>query len=118
MEVACGNGRFFGVDTRTNEELTEATADGLRWITLGRIATEVLLLASMVVLARLIPPSAFGMFAIAVIVQELAVNVPSEGVSSALVQRKTVRREHMQVGLAATLLGGCALSLATLALAV
>ena len=34
----------------------------------------------MVVLARLIPPSAFGMFAIAVIVQELAVDVPSEGV--------------------------------------
>ncbi len=105
-------------EARSNEELTRATAEGLRWITLARIGTELLLVVAMIVLARLIPPSAFGMFAVAVIVQELAVNVPSEGISSALVQRKTVRREHMQVGLAATLLGGCALSLATLALAV
>ena len=85
-------------DVRSNEELTQVTADGLRWITLARIATELLLVVSMVVLARLIPPSAFGMFAVAVIVQELAVNVPSEGVGSALVQRKSVDREHMQAG--------------------
>ena len=79
-------------DTRTNAELTEATASGLRWVTLARLATEILLLASMVVLARLIPPSAFGMFAIAVIVQEIAVNVPSEGVGSAIVQRRSIER--------------------------
>lgn len=116
MEVACGNGRFFGVDTRTNEELTEVTADGLRWITLGRIATELLLLASMVVLARLIPPSAFGMFAIAVIVQELAVNVPSEGVASALVQRRGVERRHLQGGLALSVLIGTVLAALTVLL--
>jgi O-antigen/teichoic acid export membrane protein len=90
-------------DVRTNAELTEATASGLRWITLGRLGSEVLLLASMVVLARLIPPSAFGMFAVAVIVQELAIGVPSEGVGSALVQRRSVEREHLQGGLALSL---------------
>jgi lipopolysaccharide exporter len=104
------------VDTRTNEELTQVTAAGLRWITLGRIATEVLLLASMIVLARLIPPSAFGMFAIVVIVQELAVNVPSEGVASSLVQRRSVERGHLQGGLALSLVFGAALALATLLL--
>ena len=60
----------------------------------------------MVVLARLIPPSAFGMFAIAVIVQEIAINVPSEGVGIAIVQRRSVEREHLQGGLALSLLIG------------
>jgi O-antigen/teichoic acid export membrane protein len=104
-------------DTRSNAELTEATASGLRWVTLARIATEVLLLGSMVVLARLIPPSAFGMFAVAVIVQELAVNVPSEGVGSAIVQRRSVEREHLQGGLALSLLIAVGLAGVTLLLA-
>ena len=46
---------------------------------MARVGTEIILLASMVVLARLIPPSAFGMFAVAIIVQELAIIVPGEG---------------------------------------
>jgi O-antigen/teichoic acid export membrane protein len=104
-------------DVRSNAELTEATASGLRWITLARIGTEVLLMASMVVLARLIPPSAFGMFAIAVIVQEIAVNVPSEAVGSALVQRRSIDRAHLQGGLALSLAIGAAFALATAALA-
>jgi PST family polysaccharide transporter len=103
---------------RSNEELTEATARGLRWVTYGRLVTEVLLLVSMVALARLIPPSAFGMFAIAVIVQELAINVPSEGVASAIVQRDTVDRAHLQGGFALALLIGAALTLLGLVLCV
>jgi PST family polysaccharide transporter len=106
------------VDTRTNEELTAVTAAGLRWITLARFGTEILLAASMIVLARLIPPSAFGMFAVAVIVQELAINVPSEGVGSALVQRRSVEREHLQGGLALSLLVSVLITAATLLLAV
>jgi lipopolysaccharide exporter len=101
-------------DVRTNAELTEATAVGLRWTTVVRPITELLLLASTVVLARLIPPSAFGMFAIAVIVQELAVNVPSEGVGTAIVQRRAIDREHLQAGLALSLLVGAALAGVTL----
>ena len=86
-------------DVRTTSELTEATATGLRWTTTIRVLTELLLLASMIVLARLIPPSAFGMFAVAVIVQELAVNVPSEGVGSAsvLVERRVVFNADVSV---------------------
>lgn len=103
---------------RSNEELTEATARGLRWVTYGRLITEVLLLVSMVVLARLIPPSAFGMFAIAVIVQELAINVPSEGVASAIVQRDKVDRAHLQGGFALALLIGAALTIIGLVLCV
>jgi O-antigen/teichoic acid export membrane protein len=103
-------------DVHSSEELHSATASGVRWITLARVVCEVLLFFSMVALARLIPPSAFGMFAIAVIVQELAVNVPSEGVGSALVQRKVVDRAHLQGGLALSLAVGAGLALATLAI--
>ena len=72
----------------------------------------------MIVLARLIPPAAFGMFAIAVIVQELAVSVPSEGVGTAIVQRRSIDREHLQAGLAVSLLVGTALVVVTLVVAV
>jgi PST family polysaccharide transporter len=101
-------------DTLSNDELTEATADGLRWITYARVGTELLLLVSMVVLARVIPPAAFGMFALVLIVQELAVNVPSEGVASALVQRRSIDRRHLEGGLALSLAIGAVLALVSL----
>ncbi|MDX6681601.1 MAG: lipopolysaccharide exporter [Solirubrobacteraceae bacterium] len=107
-----------GDDVRTNAELTEAAAGGLRWIMAARVITEVALLGSMVLLARLIPPSEFGIFAIVVIVQELALTMPMEGIGGALVQRRSIAREHLQAGLVLSLAVGVALALATLLLAV
>ena len=102
MEVARADRRFYGVDTRTNEELTEVDGRaGCAGSRSARIVTELLLLGSMVVLARLIPPSAFGMFAVAVIVQELAINVPSEGVGErARAAPDASSARHLQAGLA------------------
>jgi lipopolysaccharide exporter len=105
-------------DVRTTAELTEATASGLRSMTYARVAVELVLLGSMVVLARLISPAEFGMFAIVVIVQELAMTLPMEGIGSALVQRKTIGRSHLQAGLALSLLVGAILTVITLVLAV
>ena len=105
-------------DVRTNEELAEATASGIRWITLARAGIEVLLLGSMVLLARLIPPADFGMFAVALIVQELSRNIPSEGIGGAIVQRKTLERIHLQTGLAMSLISGVAFTILALILAV
>jgi O-antigen/teichoic acid export membrane protein len=79
-------------------DLRAATAAGVRWVSMARITSELVMLASMVALARLIPPAAFGAFAVALIVQELALSIPGEGVGSALVQRKIVERAHLQVG--------------------
>jgi lipopolysaccharide exporter len=101
-------------DVRSNDELTRATGEGLRWVTLTRIVSELVMLASMIVLARLIPPAAFGIFAIVVIAQELAFTVPAEGVGSALVQRRSIGRAHLQGGLFLSL--GLGLALAGLAL--
>jgi PST family polysaccharide transporter len=104
-------------DVRTNAELTEASTKGLRWVSVARVIGELTMLGSMVLLARLIPPAAFGMVAIAVIVQELATTIPSEGVGTALVQRKSMGREHLQAGLAIALVMGAALAALGLVLA-
>lgn len=101
-------------DVRTTEDLTAATATGLRWFTYTRLVLELLLLVSMVVLARLIPPAAFGVFAVVVIVQELALILPMEGIGSALVQRRSISDEHLQTGLLLGLASGLALTLVTL----
>jgi PST family polysaccharide transporter len=104
-------------DARTNAEIQETTASALPWIALTRIGVEILLLASMVVLARLIPPSAFGVFALAIIVQELAIVVPGEGVGGPLVQRREVTRAHFQAGFAVSLAIGLVLGALTLVIA-
>jgi O-antigen/teichoic acid export membrane protein len=103
--------------SRTNEELVETTASSLRWITAARVGVELLLLGAMVLLARLIPPSAFGVFAVVVIIQEIALSFPAEGIGSALVQRKDITRRHLQGGLAVSLTAGAALAAITLLLA-
>lgn len=104
-------------DVRTNEDLTRVTGEGLRWVTYARIVGEIVTLASMVVLARLIPPAAFGVFAVVVIAQELARIVPSEGVGSALVQRRGIVHRHLEGGLLMSLGMGAALAAVVLVLA-
>ena len=101
-------------DTKSAEELREAAAHGLRWSAIARPATEVIQLGSVLILARLIAPAEFGRVAIALIAQEVAYLIVSGGLSAALVQRKTVSREHLQSGTALALLAGFGLALVTL----
>jgi O-antigen/teichoic acid export membrane protein len=92
------------------EDLRAAALHGVRWSSIARPLTEFLLLGSMVVLARIIPPAEFGRYAVALIAQELGYVITAEGVGSALVQRKVLRREHLQSGMALGLLTGLALA--------
>ena len=85
-------------DVRSNDQLASAAAHGLRWIAYARIAIELTLFGSMVILARLISPVEFGIFAIVVILQELALSIPAEGIGSALVQKKKITEDHMRGG--------------------
>jgi lipopolysaccharide exporter len=96
------------------EELREAAAQGVRWSSIARPMIELVQLGSIVVLARLIAPAEFGRYAIALVAQEVAYLIVIGGLSSALVQRKTVRREHMQTGMALGLLTGIMLAVLTL----
>lgn len=84
-------------ESRGRAELLEAAVAGVRWITLARGLSEVLGLATMVVLAHLIAPAEFGKFVIALIVQELALSIMGESVGNAVVQRPTVRAAHLKV---------------------
>ena len=95
-------------------ELRDAAAHGVRWSAIARPTVEILQLGSIVILARLIVPAEFGRYAIALIAQEVAYLMVAGGLSSALVQRKTIDREHQQTGMALGLLAGLALAVITL----
>ena len=95
-------------DSAANAHLRVAAVRGLRWTMIARPTAEVVRLGSMVLLARLIPPAEFGRYAIAVIVVQLGL-IPASGVTTALVQRSTTSREHLQTGFALALLSGLVL---------
>jgi lipopolysaccharide exporter len=101
----------------SESELRAAAVSGVRWSSIARPLTEVILLGSVVVLARLIPPAEFGRFAIALIAQEVAYIIVAGGLSSALVQRKVLSRTHEQTGMALGLFVGLALTVVMLAAA-
>ncbi|MCL2770636.1 MAG: oligosaccharide flippase family protein [Solirubrobacterales bacterium] len=103
-----------GAPEPSGEELREAAARGVRWASVARPAIEVIQLGSIAVLARLIVPAEFGRYAVALIAQEVAYVIVAGGLSSALVQRRQLRREHLQSGMALGLLMGIALSGLTL----
>jgi lipopolysaccharide exporter len=97
-----------------SDELREAAAHGVRWVSITRPTIELIQLGAIVILARLIVPAEFGRYAVALIVQQVAYLIVAGGLSSALVQRKTIRREHLQTGMALGLLMGLALAALTL----
>lgn len=97
-----------------DDELREAAAHGVRWSAIARPLIELVQLGSTVILARLIVPAEFGRYAVALIAQEVAYVIVAGGLSAALVQRKTLRREHLQSGMALGLIVGLALTALTL----
>jgi PST family polysaccharide transporter len=99
-------------DARSRGDLEQAAVSGARWITLARIAAEVVLFATLVVLAHLIPPAAFGRYAIVVFMQELSVGVIG-GFGQALVQRPSVEDGHLRAAMAIVMLIQGALVVAT-----
>jgi lipopolysaccharide exporter len=99
----------------SREELRAAALKGIRWTSLGRVAIELSLMGSMIVLARLIPPAEFGPYAVAIVIQELVFGVQSQGVGNAMVQRPNARRAHLQAGHAIMLVSGLALAGLTIA---
>jgi PST family polysaccharide transporter len=99
------------------DELKQAAVVGVRWTTAARAGIEIITLASAVVLARLIAPAGFGEAVVPLILVPLAVILTFEGFGSALVQRKTIERTHVEAAMLASLLTGLLLTGATLALA-
>jgi lipopolysaccharide exporter len=98
-------------------DLKEAAVSGVRWTMVARIATELITLASAIVLARLVAPSEFGEAVVPLIFVPLAVIFTFEGLGSALVQRKEIDDTHVEAAMLASLVTGAVLSLATFLLA-
>jgi len=75
--------------------LQDATLEGVRWITYGRVATELISFATLAILAHLIPPVEYGRVAIALILQGLAFALTNEGFGNPLVQRRELDGRHV-----------------------
>lgn len=100
-------------DELSTDDLRSAALRGLSWTVIARPIVEVTLLATMVVLARLISPAEFGRYAVALVVGELMF-VPAQAVGTALVQRPHTGSDYLETGEALSILLGLAIVLITL----
>ncbi len=102
-----------GKASLARSELREATLHGVRWFGTARIVTQAATAASAVVLARLVPPSAFGEAALPTALIAIASVLTAQGVATPLVQRKhttlrdvrTATTLSIGLGLVLTVLG-------------
>ena len=94
-------------------ELRDATLNALRWVSLARVVCEFLALAGAVVMAHLVPPAAYGEFAIALVIRELAISLASQGIGTPLVQRQGLTRHHVEGAMALGIFSGLALTALT-----
>jgi lipopolysaccharide exporter len=92
------------------EGLRDAAVAGVRWIAVAKVIGESAQLVAAVALARLIAPAEFGHAAIALILVPLSAILTFEGFGSALVQRKTIEREHMETAMLASIVAGVVLT--------
>jgi PST family polysaccharide transporter len=111
--AATTDGRGAPIDA----ELREATVQGVRWTSLVRLGTEILALASMVVLTHLVPPAEFGAVAVVMIVNEVANGLAGTGYGAPLVQRPEITRLHVEAVAAVSVATSLVLSALTVAVA-
>ena len=100
-------------DEPSEEGLLDAAVTGARWLAAARAASDSVQFVSAVVLARMITPAEFGHSAIALILVPLSAILTFEGFGSALVQRKTVTRRHIETATLASLVAGALLTVIT-----
>jgi lipopolysaccharide exporter len=95
-------------DERDLNGLRAASVRGLRWVMIARPLVECVLLGSMVALARLISPAEFGHFAIASLIAGFG-GASVSALTTALVQRAQLDRDHLQAANALALGSGVVL---------
>lgn len=78
--------------------LTETTIAGLGWTSLVMGAQAILQIVAVVFLARLLTPSAFGLFAAAMVIGGFSAIFSDLGVSPAIIQRKGLEARHVRTG--------------------
>jgi PST family polysaccharide transporter len=77
-------------------DLRHVTVLGARWLGGSRLVTEVTAFGSVVVLARLIPPSEFGRAAVPLVIVGVAVILGPLGLTAVIVQRPRLSKDEIQ----------------------
>jgi PST family polysaccharide transporter len=72
---------------------TRAILAGLSWTTIGEAGKLVIQLAGIAIMTRLLPPSDFGLVALASVITSFAAVIQDFGTSTALVQRKEINQQ-------------------------
>ena len=78
-----------------DETLNRSVKRGATWVIVERIALQALNLLTSVILARLLTPTDFGLMGIVTLFTGLATRLVQFGFGMALVQRETIRKEHV-----------------------
>ena len=101
----------------TSDSLSGRTISGGQWRMASLVVQGVLHLVVGVVLARLLPPSDFGLAALALIVIGFAAMVADVGVGAAVVQRLVVTTAHLRVAFTLSLFTGLLIAAALFGIA-
>ena len=93
-------------------KLAKRTVVGVLWTGLSKGVEEIVQLIALLVLARLLSPSAFGLFAATMVVIKFSAIFAGIGVAPAIVQRPTLEDRHVRVGFTLSMLLGLAVTAA------
>jgi O-antigen/teichoic acid export membrane protein len=104
-------------ERRTPGEVKESMLTGIRWVAGARAISEVMLLASSVVLARLIAPAEFGQAIVALLIANIAGVLASHAFASLLIQQDEISEDDIRTAVALNVGIGLVLSLVVFALA-
>lgn len=94
------------MEPSTKPSLTELSLMAVKWSYLGVATRIVSQLAVQIVLARLLGPEVFGIFAVALLVIGVGIVVIGLGLGSALVQKKEIRNEDIRFAFTWSILSG------------
>lgn len=97
--------------------LKSATVRGTAWTAGSRVSQQVIQLAIMIVLARLLVPREFGLVGMIAVFTGFAVLFVDSGFGAALVQRKELTAAHLSTAFWLNLLAGAAVAALTAAVA-
>ena len=92
-----------------DDHLRPRVAAGVRWGAIDQIAQVIVRFGATLVMARLLDPGDFGLFALAMVVLNLAGLVVGVGMSDAIIQRRELQPGHVTT--AFTISAACASSL-------
>ena len=84
--------------------LAKRSVVGMFWTSLSMGALAVAELIALVVLARLLSPDAFGVYAAALVIIKISAIFEGLGIAPAIVQRPTLEERHLRVGFTLSLL--------------